>query len=283
MPQFRDYFLDQTNENARLLRQHEQLKAVIGGLVPEEIDPMSAHLVLDMACGPGAWALDFARTYPQAQVIGIDASEIALAEAKRLARRDHLTNVLFQDADLTSEAGLPFPDNHFDLIWARMLFPHLPVPAWEPLLHEVYRVLRPNGAFVVVDIDVMSGSVSNEEYQRLKELLNTLLLKGNRLPRFGPLGPRLLRRVGFERLWTYPLINEWSFQRGDQPLPAAIRRAQVNVLGLMYNARGALVSAGLISAEEFDQLFEAAAQKLENDPDEVLIELLFVLSGRKPA
>jgi len=283
MPQFRDYFLDQTNENTRLLRQHEQMKALVGGLVPPEIDPTTARRVLDLACGPGAWALDFARTYPQAEVIGIDASEIALGEARRLAVRNHVTNALFREADVTSEAGLPFPDNAFDLVWARMFINHLRVAAWQPLLREIYRVLRPNGAFVTLDIDATSGSFSCPEYQRLKQLTATLLIKGGRMPRFGPLGPGMLRRTGFVQLYTRPLIQELSCQQGDRPIPESIYQAQANMLSLIHNARPAILSAGLISAREFDRLYEATIDTLEHDPDQVIIEFLFLLSARKPA
>jgi len=283
MPQFRDYFLDQTNENARLFRQHEQLKTLIGGLVPAEIDPTAVHMALDLACGPGAWALDFARTYPSAEVIGIDISEIPLGEAWRRAVQEHLANVRFREADLTSAAGLPLPDNQFDLVWARAVFLHLRTDSWEPLLREVYRVLRPDGAFVVVDTDAMAGSTSNEPYRQLEQLLTTLLIKGGRMPRFGPLGPGLMRRVGFERLYVRPYLLTWSYQQGDQPIPEEVRRGQANVLSALYNARPALISAGLITREEFDQLYEDACQRMEHDPDQVTIELLFSISGRKPA
>jgi ubiquinone/menaquinone biosynthesis C-methylase UbiE len=283
MSQSDDYLLDQTNENTRLLRQHQQLKALIGGLVPPEIDPSRVHSALDLACGPGAWALDFARTYPQAQVVGVDIAKIALAEAKRLATREHLANVSFAELDIARAEGLPFPNSYFDLVWARAVFMHLPAASWEPLLRELYRVLRPNGAIVIVDTDAQSGSTSNAEYQRLRELLITLAARTGRTARFGPLGPGLLRRAGFGQIYMHPLLQEWSLQQGDRPVPEDIRRAQANALSLIANGRAAVVGAKLISAEEFDQLFEAATQKFANDRDQVLLEILFVISGRKPA
>jgi ubiquinone/menaquinone biosynthesis C-methylase UbiE len=282
MPQFGDYFLDQTNENARLLRQHEQMKALIGGLVPSEIEASTVRQALDLACGPGAWALDVARTYPQAEVTGVDASAIALAEGRRLASREHLDNVHFRGLNLTEATELPFPDNSFDLVWARMLFNHLRVAAWEPVLHEVHRILRPDGAIVVVDIDAFSGAISNAEYQRLKDLVNTLLVQSGRMPRFGALGPAVLRRIGFNRLWTRPMLYPCSLQQGDQPVPEWIYRMQANLIGVVRNARAAILDAKLISAEEFDHLYEAALQKFEGTNDEVLVELVFAISGRKP-
>jgi ubiquinone/menaquinone biosynthesis C-methylase UbiE len=283
MPQYRDYFLDRTNENARLLHQHEQFKALIGGrLVPPEVDVSTARRVLDLACGPGGWALDFARTYPQAQVIGVDASEIPLGEARRLAIRDHLSNALFREMDLTNPAGLPFPDASFDLVWARVVFMHLPVASWEPLLREIYRVLRPDGAFVALDTDATSGSHSSPKVRQLTELLTTLLLKAGRMPRFGALGPGLLRRAGFERLYTHPLIHSLTFQQGDVPVPEDVHQAQLNALSGIYNARAAMVHMGLITAEEFDELFEAVIQEFEHDPDQVAVGIDFLLSARKP-
>lgn len=282
MPQFRDYFLDQTNENARLLRQHEQSKASLGWLVPPEIDPAAVHTALDLACGPGAWALDFARTYPHAEVVGIDIAQVPLTEARRLAKRENLANAVFHEGDITDQAGLPFPDNAFDLVWARLVFLHLPRVTWEPMLREIYRVLRPNGAFVVLDTDLTSGSFSNPAYRRIEALLAELLIKGGRMPRFGVLAPGLLRRAGFERIWTRLLLYPCSFQQGNQPVPEEIRRLQATSLGGFQNARAALLSAKLVSAEEFDQLYEAACEQIENNPDEVIIELGFSVSGHKP-
>jgi len=281
MPQRRDYFLDQTNENTRLRRQHELMKTATGWLVPPEIDPDAVHDVLDLACGPGSWALDFARAYPCARVVGVDRAKIALVEARRLAARENLSNVEFQEVDILGEAGLPFPDSRFDLVWARALFLHLPVATWEPLLHEVYRVLRPNGAFVALDNDGMSGSTTNEAYRRLNELLTELLIQNGGMPRFGPLSPGILRRVGFERLWMRPHYQALSSQVGDRPVCLETQRAWSNALNALYNARTAIVEAGLTTVEEFNRLFEEACRVFEEDPDQVTIELAFMVSGRK--
>jgi len=283
MSQFQDYFLDQTNENSRLLRRHEHAKALVGGLLPPEIDAAAIGTALDLACGPGGWALDFARAYPQAQVIGVDASEAAVSEAERLALRDRLGNVRFREINIIDKTGLPFADASFDLVWACLVFFYLPVAAWEPLLRQAHRILRPNGALVILDGDLLAGSTSSQAYRRLQELLATMLIKNGCLPRFGPLAPGLLRRTGFERIYTHPLLQVASFQEGDQPIPEDICRRQANVLGGLYKARGALLSAGLVTAEEFDRLYETASQQIAGDPDQVIVEIGFMVSGRKPA
>lgn len=282
MPQFRDYFLDQTNENARLLRQHELMKALMGGPVPAEVELSTVRRALDLACGPGAWAIDVAQTHPQIEVIGVDASEIALAEARRRAKRQHLANAHFRNMDITDEEGLSFADSSFDLVWARATFFHLRFTAWEPLLREIYRILSPGGAFVALDYDPMGGSTSNIPYKRLKELVNTLMEKNGRLLQFTTLGPGILRKVGFVRLYARPLVQIYALPQDDQPLSDEMRRTQANALTALRNARSALLSARLVTGEEFDQLYEAAYERFEHDLDQITIGLAFTLSARKP-
>ena len=46
---------------------------------------------------------------------------------------------------------LDFPDNHFDIVTAHLLFHEMPVPVIKRTLKEAMRVLRPGGVFVLWD------------------------------------------------------------------------------------------------------------------------------------
>jgi tRNA G46 methylase TrmB len=49
---------------ARLMIQDRLLTKGMGGLFPERADLSNLHRILDIGCGPGAWALDMADAYP---------------------------------------------------------------------------------------------------------------------------------------------------------------------------------------------------------------------------
>src|SRR5712691_5576152 len=60
------YFIDAESaaEMARLMIQDRLLTKGMGGLFPERADLSNLHRILDIGCGPGAWALDVADAYP---------------------------------------------------------------------------------------------------------------------------------------------------------------------------------------------------------------------------
>jgi len=113
-------------------------------LMVEAAQPTAAMTVLDVGTAAGHTAFAFA---PQVrEVVGTDVSAGMLAEAARQAAARGLTNVRFESADL---AALPFADAAFDIVTCRLVVHHLPTLA--PMLHDIARVLRPGGQFVVVD------------------------------------------------------------------------------------------------------------------------------------
>src|SRR5579885_683313 len=60
------YFIgaEESAEMARLLVQERLLTAGMGGLLAErQQDVTGFHTVIDLACGPGGWAMDLAREH----------------------------------------------------------------------------------------------------------------------------------------------------------------------------------------------------------------------------
>jgi ubiquinone/menaquinone biosynthesis C-methylase UbiE len=103
-----------------------------------------AERVLDLGCGAGHTALAFAPRV--AEVVAVDLVEAMLAEARRLARERGIGNVDFRLGDVER---LDLPDSNFDVVTSRFSAHHYPAP--EKALAEVVRVLRPGGAFLLVD------------------------------------------------------------------------------------------------------------------------------------
>ena len=103
--------------------------------------------VLDVGCGTGEDARTIAGRFPGVSVIGVDASEEKIREAR--ARALGLPRpVDFRAGDA---CALPFEVETFDACRADRVFHHLVDP--EKALAEMARVTRPGGRVVVSDTD----------------------------------------------------------------------------------------------------------------------------------
>jgi 2-polyprenyl-3-methyl-5-hydroxy-6-metoxy-1,4-benzoquinol methylase len=87
--------------------------------------PHSAVRVLDAGCGTGVSTEYLGHLNPQAQVLGIDLSEQALATATERCRRSGAANVQFRHLSLYDVAQL---DHEFDWINCVGVLHHLPDP-----------------------------------------------------------------------------------------------------------------------------------------------------------
>ncbi|MEZ4875596.1 MAG: bifunctional demethylmenaquinone methyltransferase/2-methoxy-6-polyprenyl-1,4-benzoquinol methylase UbiE [Flavobacteriaceae bacterium] len=106
--------------------------------------------ILDIATGTGDLALQFAQKTRASQIVGLDLSEGMLLVAQKKAAKHAFENRLqFVKGD--SEA-LPFEKDSFDAI--TVSFGIRNFEDLEKGLSEIYRVLRPNGTFVILETSV---------------------------------------------------------------------------------------------------------------------------------
>src|SRR5712691_5978403 len=84
IPSNTGYIIDAESpaETARLMKQDRLLTWCMGGVVPEGLDLSGSRAILDLACGPGGWALDVAFEYPSIQVTGVDLSYTTIEYAR---------------------------------------------------------------------------------------------------------------------------------------------------------------------------------------------------------
>lgn len=114
--------------------------------------------VLDVGCGTGTLAIAARRRVgPNADVRGIDPSEEMIARAKAKALREGLA-VTFEVA---SAQKLPFDDASFDVVLSSLMLHHLPDLARKDAVHEMRRVLKPNGRLLVVELIQKPGLLSS--------------------------------------------------------------------------------------------------------------------------
>jgi ubiquinone/menaquinone biosynthesis C-methylase UbiE len=99
--------------------------------------------VLEYGCGTGSLA--FGLTAQARQVIGIDISEVAIAQARRAARLRGLKNVEFA---VDNAEAMQLPDKHVDVVVGSGIVHHLDIPK---SMSEVRRVLRDGGIAIFAE------------------------------------------------------------------------------------------------------------------------------------
>jgi ubiquinone/menaquinone biosynthesis C-methylase UbiE len=106
--------------------------------------PAEGASVLDLACGSGLHSLAWAER--GARVTGIDF-DLSLLEASRERLRRGAPSAPATGWIGGDATGMPFRTGSFDVVFCNSLLEH--VPAWELVVAESARVLRPGGLFVV--------------------------------------------------------------------------------------------------------------------------------------
>lgn len=103
--------------------------------------------VLDVACGPGRWIIEYASQGPQ--VIGIDISPKMIKLAKSKMQKIHNTDFVCGDAE-----NMPFRNDVFDVVSCFDAFGGFPHPVKS--LREMKRALKKEGILVVEPTNILS-------------------------------------------------------------------------------------------------------------------------------
>jgi len=145
--------------------------------------------VLDLGCGTGTLTILVKQSQPTAEVIGFDGDTQVLDIAREKARA--------QDVLITFEQGmayqLPYLNESFDRVLSSLVLHHLTTPDRERALRQVYRVLKSNGEFWIIDFgkphNALAFLVSRvmRNLERTEDLIDGLL-------------PEQLQRAGFQEV-----------------------------------------------------------------------------------
>jgi SAM-dependent methyltransferase len=231
---------------------HHHLTRVQQGLLPSSINPYKLKNVLDLHCRSGAWAIDFALTYPGISITGLDDDLELIELARSNARSGYLKQVLFYEN--SSSKPIRFEDNSFDLVHIGRPFLFSPAATWSALLQKCKQVMKP-GAFINL-VHLSPGMGASEDYQRMLELWDQVLfLRGcSFFDNQESASPgvhlcRLLREAGFENV-TYSLypvnFGSWNEKSGTACYQI--------LLNLIESHKSLFLDHHLIDAHNFDRL-----------------------------
>ena len=151
-------FPNSKTENDRLDYQHEILTRTFGGLHRAPLEPLNVRRVLDIGCGTCNWPIDFAKQYPNAEVVGVDIEE-------KSGRQIGPENFVLRVADLEQEET--WTDiGTFDYIHARFLA--VVVRDWPKMLSRCLEHLSPGGWLECQDLYFPMQCLEPEDAARSK-------------------------------------------------------------------------------------------------------------------
>ncbi|KAJ7650178.1 hypothetical protein FB45DRAFT_887172 [Roridomyces roridus] len=146
------------------------LQSCFGGLTMHQFDA-PPRVILDLGCGGGYWAMEAARQWPNARIIGFDLKDIQ----PELLQLDAYYMRSLEDSGLEASAlplaaelggrlkwvhgnlldGLPFPSDHFDFVHISGIGLGVPEDEWQFVLEEVSRVMQPDGVLEIIEEDLI--------------------------------------------------------------------------------------------------------------------------------
>ena len=155
------YFVqDRSNQDemTRLAIQDQMVTTGMGGALPEQPDPTIFKRALDVACGPGGWLIEAAKTYPtMTRLVGVDVNTHMIEYARAQAEAEQVHGrVEYQVMDAL--LILEFPRDYFDLVNLRFATGFMRTWNWPKMLDELQRVTRPGGVIRLTEVERIYSS-----------------------------------------------------------------------------------------------------------------------------
>jgi SAM-dependent methyltransferase len=134
-----------------------------GGNIQAKIRDLAANLLawdgegslLDIGCGNGALAIEAAKKYPKARIVGIDYWGGQWEYSKESCEKNaQIAGVAEQTSfEQASAAKLPFADESFDAVVSNFVFHEVQdIKDKRAVIKEALRVLKKDGVFVFQDL-----------------------------------------------------------------------------------------------------------------------------------
>jgi ubiquinone/menaquinone biosynthesis C-methylase UbiE len=163
--------------------------------------------VADVGCGAGAALIKMAKEFPKSEFHGYELSRHALERAETNKADSGLTNLFFHDVQSD-----PFPgDGSFDFITTFDCLHDMTRP--DEAIAAIYRALRPDGSYLIADINGAPTYEENLERNPMTSLMygfSVLSCMSSALSEPGGLG---LGTLGFHEDVARKMCGEAGFKR----------------------------------------------------------------------
>jgi ubiquinone/menaquinone biosynthesis C-methylase UbiE len=127
--------------------EHAEANQTIVQSLPVPADGI-VQRILELGCSVGMSSVPLKERFPQSEVWGTDISAAMVRYAHKRAIELN-AEICFKQM-LAEE--ITFPDDHFDIVFANILFHEMPTSATRRAIAEAHRVLRPGGVVAFADI-----------------------------------------------------------------------------------------------------------------------------------
>ncbi len=187
-PSYDSYMRTMTFGRERALRE---MTVNLAGVKPGDC-------VLEVGCGTGTLTLAAKRQAgPSGKVFGIDVIPGMIDLSQRKAAQANL-DVTFQSGSIDD---IPFPANQFDVVMCSFMIFHMSDMVRRKGITEIYRVLKPKGRWLVLDLALPTQPVQRAIAQKLlggmlqhdlRELLPSMEASGFSAVEIAPVRFRIL-------------------------------------------------------------------------------------------
>jgi ubiquinone/menaquinone biosynthesis C-methylase UbiE len=224
--------------------------------------------ILEIGSGPGFVTEKLLELCPRSELTSLEINPEMISKAKQYLGEKHDSRIQFVQASIMN-TGLP--DNQYDFAIARMIFLHLPDPVGAA--REIYRLLRPGGKLVIIDIDDSVYGLIDPQIPEFSMVMNKLAQVqasrgGNRY--IGRQLWRILHSVGYTNLELEAIV-----QHSDE--------SGINAFRPHLDVRriSSLVKAGMITQQEYENL-QVAAEEFWHSPEAYMMMIFLMVCGEKP-
>lgn len=154
------------------------------------VDAKPGETLLDLGCGAGLDLYLYARAVgPTGKCYGVDISEAMVAKARENMRKLGIANV---EILVGHSDNIALPDASVDIVASNGIY-NLS-PRKEPVMREVFRVLKPGGRTIFAEV-ILKSALPEEMRKNVKDWFRCI---GGALPE--PDFLTLMGKVGFERI-----------------------------------------------------------------------------------
>lgn len=147
----------------------------------KEANIKAGEKILEVAVGPGLTIVELAkRAGRQTMIYGVDTSSRMLSLTEQNLHSHGFSNFQLKEADCRE---LPFENNTFDFLYNGYMLDLIPVQDMPKILNEFYRVLKPGGQMILLNMskpDLSTKAPRERLYEVLPDKLVLYLLGGCR-------------------------------------------------------------------------------------------------------